>query len=163
MKKDGYALLSDMTQRFLGLLVITVAIFLALGSFQTGLATTTEKSSQEPAVVIKSMENTWGIRIQWIRLSAAGYMLDFRYRVIDPDKAKPLFVRKTKPYLIDQASNAKLMVPNPPKVGPLRNSNKPQANKIYFMFFGNPGKFVKAGNKVTVVIGDFKAENLTVE
>ena len=72
-------------------------------------------------------------------------------------------IGKTKPYLIDQASNAKLMVPNPPKVGPLRNSNKPKADRVYFMFFGNPGKFVKAGNKVTVVIGDFKAENLTVK
>jgi hypothetical protein len=30
------------------------------------------------------------------------------------------------------------------------------------MFFGNPG-VVKPGNKVSVVIGDFKAENLVVE
>jgi hypothetical protein len=29
--------------------------------------------------------------------------------------------------------------------------------------FGNPGKFVKQGNKVAVVIGDFRVENLVVE
>jgi hypothetical protein len=30
------------------------------------------------------------------------------------------------------------------------------------MVFGNPDNFVKAGEKVSVVIGDFRAENLTV-
>jgi hypothetical protein len=31
------------------------------------------------------------------------------------------------------------------------------------MFFGNAGSLVKAGDQVTVVIGEFRAENLTVE
>jgi hypothetical protein len=90
-------------------------------------------------------------------------MLDFRYRVVDPVKAAPIFVRKTKPYLIDVASGAKLAVPVPAKTGPLRSSNTPIAGRTYFMFFGNAGKLVRPGNQVTVVVGDFRAENLTVE
>ena len=90
-------------------------------------------------------------------------MLDFRYRVIDAKKAAPLFVRATKPYLIDQETGAKFMVPNPPKTGPLRTSNEPQQGRVYWMFFANPGRYVKQGSKVTVVIGDFRAENLIVE
>ena len=31
------------------------------------------------------------------------------------------------------------------------------------MFFANPGQYIKRGNLATVVIGDFQAENLTVE
>jgi hypothetical protein len=31
------------------------------------------------------------------------------------------------------------------------------------MFFGNAGKLVKPGDKVTVVIGDFRAEDLIVK
>ena len=30
------------------------------------------------------------------------------------------------------------------------------------MLFGNPGRMVKVGDKVTVVVGEFKAEQLTV-
>lgn len=111
----------------------------------------------------KKMEETWGIQIAGIRQTAKGLMLDFRYRVVDPEKAAPLFKRKSKPYLIHQKSGATFIVPNPPKTGLLRNSNKPKQGIVYWMFFGNPEKYVKPGDKVTVVIGDFKAENLIVE
>lgn len=109
-----------------------------------------------------NLTEKWGIEILGVRQSAAGHMLDFRYRVVDAEKASPLFVRQTKPYLIDQASGKVLAVPNLAKVGPLRSSNQPQAGRTYWMFFGNPG-VVKAGGKVSVVIGDFKVENLTVQ
>jgi len=111
-----------------------------------------------------SLEERWGIRVLSIRQSANGYMLDFRYRVLDPEKAFLLMNRKEKPYLIDQASGAKFMVPSAPKVGPLRQTSvKPTPNRNYFIIFANPGKYVKPGNKVTVVIGEFRAENLVVE
>jgi hypothetical protein len=91
-------------------------------------------------------------------------MLDFRYRVLDPEKAAPLFDRAVKPYLIDEATGSTLLVPAPPKVGPLRQTTRaPTAGRIYFMMFANPGKFIQAGQKVTVVIGEFRAEHLTVE
>ena len=128
---------------------------------------TTLPEVQVPKVAVKkepfALEERWGIQIQTIRMSAAGSILDFRYRVIDSEKAAPLFNRKTKPYLIDQASTKNLAVPNPPKVGPLLTTNKPQADRVYFILFSNPGGFVKSGNRVTVVIGDFKAENIVVE
>lgn len=109
------------------------------------------------------LQERWGIKIIGLRQSANGYMLDFRYRVLDPEKAAPLFDRKTKPHLIDQATGAQFIVPEPPKVGALRNTRKPVANKNYFVMFANPGNYIKKGSKVTVVIGDFKAENLIVE
>ena len=56
-----------------------------------------------------------------------------------------------------------LAVPETAKLGPLRNSNIPQEGRIYWMFFGNAGKLVEAGDKVTVVIGDFRVEDLVVE
>lgn len=109
------------------------------------------------------IEKEWGIQILSMRLSAGGYMLDFRYRVTDPEKAAPLFGRKIKPKLIDQASGATFMVPEPPKVGALRQTRTPKAGKNYFIIFANPGNYVKKGNKVTVAMGEFKAENLVVE
>ncbi len=120
------------------------------------------KESKEQGEV--SLEDRWGIKVLSIRQSAGGYMLDFRYRIIDPDKASQLMRRKDKPYLIDQASGARFMVPSSPKIGPMRQTSvKPIPNRNYFILFANPGKYVKPGNKVTVVIGEFKAEDLIVE
>lgn len=109
------------------------------------------------------MEERWGVRVESIRLSAADYMVDFRYRVLNVEKARPLSLRQIKPYLIAEASGEKLEVPRPPTVGPLRSTYEPEANRVYGILFGNTYKRLKRGEKVTVVIGDFRAENLTLE
>ena len=113
--------------------------------------------------VEEDLKEKWGIEVTQIFLTAAGHMIDFRYRVLDAQKAETLFVRANKPYLIDQKSEKVLAVPNTGKIGPLRTSNKPQEGRIYWMFFGNSNGLVQSGDKVTVVIGDFRAENLVVQ
>ena len=124
-----------------------------------------EGSIQEPT---PAKENTplrekWGIEVTSLKLTAAGHMVDFRYRVTDPMKALPFFDPKGRPILIDQASGTKLNVPVAPKVGSLRQKTmKPEVGRIYFILFGNTG-VVKNGSKVTLVIGEVKIENLTVE
>ncbi len=105
----------------------------------------------------------WGIEVLGIRETAAGYMLDFRYRVIDPEKASVLLKKSTRPYLVDQRTGATLVVPNPPKVGPLKSVYNPKKNRNYFIMFGNPGKFIKKGDKVTVVIGTLEIKDLVVQ
>ena len=142
--------------------LFTAAVLLGL-LFSQATANTTSTKKENPAVMKQDpMAEKWGIEVSSIRMTANNHMIDFRYRVLDAKKAETLFERETKPYLIDQASGKVLAVPNTAKVGPLRSSNKPKEGKIYWMFFGNSG-VVKAGNKVTVVIGEFKAENLIVE
>lgn len=109
------------------------------------------------------LEQDWGVKVLWIRTSAAGHMLDFRYRVLDPEKAKPLMDRRNKAYVVPQNSKVKLGVPHSPKVGSLRTMPKTiKKDTNYYAMFANPGT-VSRGDKVTVVIGDFKAENLTVQ
>ena len=109
------------------------------------------------------MEKKWGIRILGIRQSAAGYLLDFRYKVTDTKKAAPLFERKTKAYLLDQKSGVKFIVPKPAKIGPLRNTDTPKSGRNYVILFANTANYIKKGNKVSIVIGKFKAENLSVQ
>ena len=109
------------------------------------------------------LEKRWGVKPLSIRQAAEGYMLDFRYRIIDAEKAAPLFSYKIKPYLIDQATGAVMAVPNVPKVGSMRSTRKPLKDRNYAILFANPQKYIKPGSKVTVVIGDFRAENLVVE
>jgi hypothetical protein len=124
-----------------------------------------QESVQEPTPAKEDVQlrEQWGIEIASLRLTAAGHMVDFRYRVIDQIKALPLFDRKRRPVLIDQVSGMKLNVPVAPKIGSLRQKTmKPEVGRIYFILFGNPG-IVQEGSKVTLVIGDVKIENLTVE
>lgn len=108
--------------------------------------------------------SAYGIEVVALRRSAGGNMLDFRYRVIDPEKARPILDRRSKAYLIDQASGTRLGVPDTPKVGPLRQTaREPIAGLTYFVIFSNSGKLMRAGDLATVVIGDFRAENVVVE
>ena len=114
----------------------------------------------------ETLAQQWGIEVQGIRLSAAGHLLDFRYRVVDAEKAAPLLDRRIKAQLIHQPTQKVLAVPNTAKVGPLRQTvkyGKPRVGTIYFVLFGNTGGFLKAGHRVTVVIGDFRLEDVIVE
>jgi hypothetical protein len=149
---------SNMRKRFIELLAKTTAILMVIVFFQaSGFAITQKKQAAD------SIEEKWGIKIGAIRLTARDYMLDFRYRVKDPDKAAPILRRGQEAFLIDQATGKKLPVPTT-KVGPMRSTTvQPKADRQYVVLFSNLNKIVKRGNKVTVVIGDFKAENLTVE
>ena len=111
-------------------------------------------------------EKKWGVEVIGVRLSAGGYILDFRYRIIAPERAVSLVDRRRKPYLIDRKTGARFTVPNPTKVGPLRQTakyGKPKADRTYFILFANPGRFIKRNRPVDVVIGDFRASNLIVE
>jgi hypothetical protein len=106
-----------------------------------------------------------GVRVESVRLSSAGYMLDLRYRVLDVDKARPLFDRKVKPRLLDEAAGAQLAVPTVPKLGQLRTTSarNVKADRSYSMLFANPGRFVERGKKVSLVIGEARIDGLVVE
>ena len=94
---------------------------------------------------------------------SSGYMLAFRYRVIDPDKATLLNDRNAKAYLRDEATGTMLAVPAMENVGELRTGAKPEADRSYFMIFGNPGKLVKSGSRIAVVVGNFRVDGLVVD
>lgn len=113
----------------------------------------------------KQLAEKWGVKLISLNLTAAGYMIDFRFRVLDANKALPLFDHRIKPYIVVERSKAKLPVPMAAKVGAFRPTNRGKnikADKNYYMVFGNPDHHVKSGEKVNLVIGDFKAENITV-
>jgi hypothetical protein len=129
------------------------------------LARTQEEAPAAEQQVKMNIEEQWGVKIESLRTSAAGNLLDFRFRIIDPEKASYLVDRRNKAYMIDQASGKVLSVPTTAKVGPMRQTVRyglPKKDRIYFILFGNP-HLIKPGDKATVVIGDFKAENIVVE
>jgi len=114
---------------------------------------------------VKSLREDWGVEVLGLRLASANMMIDFRFRVVDVDKAISLFDHQIKPHLIVDRSNIKLPVPMAAKVGAFRPTNRGKnikADRNYYMIFGNPDRHVKAGETVTIVIGDFRVEHLVV-
>jgi hypothetical protein len=120
-----------------------------------------EKSKPEKGV-LTAAEEKWGIRILSIRPTAAGHLLDLRFRVIDEGKAAGILSDEKKPFIIDQKS--KLILPVPvTKSGALRQTTtRPQKGRTYFFLFSNPQGLVREGTKVTLVIGDLRAEDIIV-
>ena len=119
----------------------------------------------DPGPDNKALAEKWGVEVIGMSMTSAGYMLDFRFRVLDADKALPLFEHRIKPYVVADKSDIKLPTPMAPKVGAFRPTNRGKnikADKTYYMVFANPDNYVKPGEKVSVVIGDFRAENMTV-
>ena len=145
-------------------------LILALG---LGTACTTNNTAQlasagsSQSEAVGRMIPSLGITVSTLRLSTAGYMLDFRYRVVDPIKAAPLMDSRIKPYLLVEATGAKLQIPNTPKLGLLRQ--RPRNNAMlkkdheYFIIFSNLGRRLQSGDKVSVVVGETKIENLSIK
>ena len=111
----------------------------------------------------KYYELVWGVDSLAVKWTESGEVVRFTYRVLDADKAKTLNDKKAEPFLIDPKAQVKLVVPSLEKVGQLRQSSTPQAGKSYWMAFSNKGRLVKRGDRVSVVIGRFRADGLVVD
>ncbi len=104
----------------------------------------------------------WGVDSLDVKSVESGQMIRFSYSVIDPSKAAPLNDKKANPALIDEQARVRLEIPTMEKVGQLRQSSTPEAGKSYWMVFSNKGNVVKPGDRVSVVIGRFRADGLYV-
>jgi len=143
-----------MKTKILIILVVVMSFFTVACTTTSGLV----KNDQD-----QRLADEWGVEIVGARLSAAGYMIDFRYKVLDPEKAKPLFKLQTKPSAIYDKTGDLLHVPSSAKIGALRQrASVLEKDKIFFIFFGNPARTIKSGETISVTIGDFKAEHIKV-
>jgi hypothetical protein len=105
----------------------------------------------------------WGVDSLSVKATESGEIIRFSYRILDPDKAKVLNDKKFDPALICPEKGVKLIVPSLEQVGMLRQSSTPIAGKVYWMAFSNSGRPVRRGDRVTITIGDFRAEGLNVD
>ncbi len=119
-------------------------------------------SAQRSVREEKFYRSVWGIDKLLVREAASGALLRFSYQVTDANKAKMLNDEKATPYLIDEATGVVLQIPTMPKVGKLRQTANPADGREYWMVFSNKG-VVKPGSRVSVVIGNFRANRLVVQ
>jgi hypothetical protein len=139
------------------------------GCFISTVASISHASSHEKKAPVSERtcnigkEKQWGIRILHLRSTAENHMLDLRFRVLDPEKAREVLSRNHKSYLIDQTTGKTLPVPVT-KAGALRQTTlKPEAGRVYFILFSNGNGFLQQGSQVTWVIGDIRIKNIALE
>ncbi len=105
----------------------------------------------------------WGIDNIVVRAIASGSLVRFSYRVVDAEKAAVINDKSKAPYLIEEKLGIALQIPQMEKVGQLRQTAKPENGREYWMAFSNKGKLIKPGNRVDIVIGSFRINDLVVE
>jgi hypothetical protein len=109
-------------------------------------------------------QEVFGIAPESLRLSAAGYFLDFRFCVQDPVKASLIIRRDSKPFLVERATGTTFISPDAPKVGGLRQTSAElQAGRTYFILFGNPGGYLKPGALVDIHFDGAVMTNVVVD
>jgi hypothetical protein len=64
---------------------------------------------------------------------------------------------------LGEQAHLRLAVPLMGKVGKLRQSSPPEAGKTYWTLFSNKGGYVKRGDKVNMMIGDFRADGFVFD
>ena len=129
-------------------------------------------------------EAQWGIRISDVMQTHTESVLEMSYIVVDPAKIATLSDGVNTPYLIEQASGAKVMLCVPmhekwPFAGHSRARSMalisngaggfpPAAGKVvpgrtYSLLIPNPDLTVKKGSRVAVSVGDIRSDILAVE
>jgi hypothetical protein len=147
-----------------------------LGPVFAGTPAAPAPSAKKPTVVSRSpyagarsqraelyYSRLYGVDQMHVRWTASGSSLEFRYRVLDADKAAVLQDKRLKPVLIDQKTGAHLTVPTMEKIGELRQTAEPEVGREYWMIFANPGKLVKPGSRVDILAGPLRVSGLFVE
>ena len=122
-------------------------------------------SSLAPEAVAEAEAAKHGIRVTGLHLSAHGYVLDLRYRVLDKELAAPLLDRKKKVYLLDDAHNARLGVPESPVIGGMRQTSRNYTvytDRDYFILFVNPGRAVRPGDVLKLAVDSTTIAELKV-
>lgn len=104
------------------------------------------------------VEAQWGIRLTHIAVLADGGLIDFRFQVIDPDKAGPLFSLDNRPILIaEQTGEVVDSLYHPP------HSHDIVAGQSQYFLYNNHRGAIQSGALVSVVLGDLRLEHVVVK
>jgi len=112
-----------------------------------------------PGMSAEAFAEATGIQIKLIGVTGGGGFVDFRYKVLDADKAANL---------LQDPANAPVLLVEDGRGAVLRTD--PAAFKIdfaddtsYFVFYVNSQNAIKHGTQVTAVIGDYRLKHLTAQ
>ena len=102
-----------------------------------------------------ALEAIHGVRVDQVALTAGGGLVDLRFTVLDPVKARPLLAgHSSLPRLVVEGSGIELQAP---KHGAMKGI-RIQKNATSFLLFPNTRNAVRPGTRVAVAFGDVQVE-----
>lgn len=146
------------TSRRRWVVVVAVVVAAVVGlSWWTGRAE--DVRSGTDLVTTEGLAARYGIEVDLIAVTAANGLVEFRYQVVDPDKAtRILHDTDLAPTLVEEADGATLTMSAPPH----QHGGELRLGGTYFFLMANSHNALHRGSKVTLVMGDVRVEHLTV-
>lgn len=138
---------------------VFLVVILAFGLYNINRAANAQSAPQDVTVPVSPLiEERLGIRVTQVAMSADNGLIDFRYQVLDPDKAGQIMeIPEKHPVLIPEGSQVpikySLYMPHHEKI---------VAGHTYYLLYYNTGGVMKEGGYVTIVFGDLKLEHVPV-
>ncbi len=101
-----------------------------------------------------------GISVTLLAVTAAGGLIEFRYQVVDPDKASRLLHDRTlSPALVVEETGETLVMAAPAH----QHGANLRLGGSYFFLMANAHSALRPGRHVTVVIGDARLEHIAAQ
>lgn len=128
--------------------VIALTVFIALD-------TTQADSLPKDAVILSqaALEETYGLRVNLVAVTAAGGMVDLRLKVVDAAKAQAL---------LSDAKNLPTLVVDRMRLYPAQDisvdASRLKNDSILVVLFSNPRDLVMSGTPVTILFGNIAVE-----
>ena len=106
------------------------------------------------------LQERYGIRVDQIAVTGGGGLVDFRFTVVDPAKARPLLQEHARPARLEvEGTDAPL---DAPMHGMMRNVRL-QKDAACFLLFPNARGSVHPGTRVSVLFGDVRLEPIAAK
>jgi hypothetical protein len=141
-----------------GLVVALVVGLVGIWFLRPGRAADIRSGTE--VVTAEGLAARYGIDVTLIGVTAAGGMVDFRYQVVDPDKADQVVHDiDLFPKLINEETGATLILRSLPH----SHSQRLDLGGNYFFLLPNAENAFTEGSQVTVVIGDVRLEHVIVK
>jgi hypothetical protein len=123
-----------------------------------GQGSTTPATPPVPTPIsVAAMQEQYGVQLLLLGTTAAGGLIDFRFKVTDPAKAAPIFAGENRTPGLVLTDGTILTTTNTTVEG------SPQTGVVYYTLFANRQSMLKAGDVVTVQFGDVRTGPLTAQ
>ncbi len=147
-------------RRILLLLLITLLAVGAGFGIRAVTARGADVRSGTEAVSVQDFAARTGIRVTLLGVTAEGGMIEFRYQVVDPDKASLLLHDDSKrPVLVAEDSGTTLAMLSRP------HSHKAdlRTGGTYFFLLANTRNAIRGGTPVTIIVDDVRLEHVVAQ
>ena len=110
----------------------------------------------ENSISRDQLEAQYGIRITLIAVTGGGGIVDFRYQIVDPQKATLLLHDPANTPILTVVDTGLTLAPT--KMSRHHSEMSMKRNAVPFIFYPNVRNAVKPGTPVSVAFGKIKVE-----